>query len=131
MVQMAEMADAQAGDLEDEDRVAVLHHVPTADVGRHVADVDVVYDERVARRPAVGVPAAQYVLDAGIWMVGKMRAVGLVHGRHARQRRVAVDAGIVGGDAHAGGRLDDIGGVAGIGDGDVAVDPHWAGVRLT
>ena len=48
MVQVPEMADAEAGDLEDEDRVAVLDHLAAtivaeiaADVGGHVADEDV------------------------------------------------------------------------------------------
>src|SRR4029079_684739 len=49
VVQMAEMADAKTGDLEDEDRVAVPDHlaagtlaVIAADVGGDVTDIDVV-----------------------------------------------------------------------------------------
>ena len=55
-------------------------------------------------------------------MVGVMSAVGLVHGDDARQRARAVDAGKVGGDPDAGGRLDDVGRMTGIGDRHVAVD---------
>ena len=64
VVQMAEMADAEAGDLEDEDRVAVPDHlaagivaVVAADVGGDVADVDVAdalrrYAPAARRRPS-------------------------------------------------------------------------------
>ena len=48
VMQVAEMADAEAGHLKDEDRVAVLDHlapgalaIVAADIGGNVADIDV------------------------------------------------------------------------------------------
>ena len=53
MVQVAEMADAQAGDLEDENGIAVgLHRAAVADVSWHVEHKDIVDRERVPRRDA-------------------------------------------------------------------------------
>ena len=49
-----------------------------------IADVDVVDDERMARRPAVRVPAAQHVFDAG--SEHRITCGALVHGDDARQR---------------------------------------------
>ncbi len=83
------MADAEARDFEDEDRIAVgLLLSPSADVGRDVADIDVVDDECVPRGTAGGIPAAQHVLDAGSGMSVKcvrcalfmvaMRGVGVL-----------------------------------------------------
>ena len=70
-MQMAEMADAQACDLEDEDRVAVLDHVgagivavEAADIGRDVADqhvADLLMD--IGRLPVLA-PAMQHMRNA-------------------------------------------------------------------
>ena len=119
MVQMAEMADAQACDFEDKDGIAVdLHGPAAADVGRHVADEDIVDGERMSCRSALRIPAAQDEFDPGVRNVGIMGAVGLVHGDDARQRSCTVVAAEIGGDPHAGRRFDHIGRMAGIGDGD-------------
>ena len=122
-VQMAEMADAKIGHLEDEDRVAVALKLsaPNADVGRHVADVDVVDLKCMACCAAFRVPAAQYVLDGRVGKIREMRAVGLVHRDDAGRRAAAIHPAEIGGDAHTGGRVDQIGRMAGIGDDDFAL----------
>ena len=75
VMQMAEMADAEAGDLEDEDRVAVLDHraagtfaIIAADVGGDVADIDVADARRDLRRLSVLAPAVQ---DVRNFWIGK------------------------------------------------------------
>src|SRR5207342_786772 len=73
VVQMAEMADAQARDLENEDRVAVLDHlaagtlaVIAADVGGDVADIDVVDAQADKGGLPVIAPAMEHMLDLRI-----------------------------------------------------------------
>src|SRR5581483_12204247 len=74
-MQMAKMADAEAGNLEDEYRVAILDHVRAggvaeiaADIGGDVADEDVADPLRNLRWLSVVTPAMQYMRDA---LVGK------------------------------------------------------------
>ena len=74
VVQVAEMRDAQIGDLEHEDRVAVhARAAELADVGRHVAHVQVEIGDVVQRDLAALAPAAQHVGDVG---VGERRCSG-------------------------------------------------------
>ena len=114
---MAEMADAQARDLEDEDRIAVrLHAAEGADVGRHVAHIEVADGQGMLGRAALRVPAGQHMGDRRVGIgrvVGRMR---LVH-RDDVRHRAARKAGIVGGRHHPAGALDQIGRVGDIGDG--------------
>ena len=67
------MADAQAGDLEDEDRIAVLDHLGVravaeiaADVGGYIADEDVADALGDLRRLTVIAPAVQHMGNARI-----------------------------------------------------------------
>ena len=120
------MADAEAGDLEDEDRVAVPDHlaagivgVIAADVGGDVADVDVADAFRDQRRLAVVAPAVQHVRDAAVGKQRVMRAVRPVHGDDVGQAAGAIGAAVVGRDPHAARGLDVIGRMASIGDGDL------------
>src|SRR5207247_1118471 len=69
VMQMPEMTDAEPADLEDEDRVAILDHFSVrivaekaADVGRHIADVDIA---GVARSGAVAM--ARHSLRWASW----------------------------------------------------------------
>ena len=73
VVQVSEMADAQPGDLEDEDRVAVLDHLAigivaeiAADVGGHIADQHVANADRDFRRLSGVAPAVQHMRDAAV-----------------------------------------------------------------
>jgi hypothetical protein len=101
MMQVAEMADAQAGHLEDEDRIAVGHDAAEpADVGGHIADGDVADAQMVLGRPAFRVPAAQHVGDARIGGVGVVRRMGPVHGDHVGHHAAGY-AGVIGGDGDA------------------------------
>jgi hypothetical protein len=86
-MQMPEMADAEAGDLEDEDRVNVLDHVlagiftvEAADVGRDIAYEDVADLFGDFRRAPVLVPAVQHIGDPRIGEQRVMRGIGAVHG---------------------------------------------------
>ena len=70
VVQMPEMADAEPGDLEDEDRVAIPDHLAAAavaviapDVGGDVADIDVFDAQAGQRGLALLAPALQHMLD--------------------------------------------------------------------
>ena len=114
VMQVAEMADAHAGQLEDEDRVAVrdVAAAPVADVGRDVADAHVRDGEVMPGRTAVGVPAAQHVLDVGIGQVGVVRGVRPVHRGDMRRRRRADVVVVVGGDLHRARALDQPGRMA-------------------
>ncbi len=122
VMQMAEMADAQARDLEDKDGIGVGDHAaigPGADIGRDVADIDVVdHDMVLDRVRAFGVPSRQDDLDRRIGREGVVRGMGAVHGDDARHGHGAVEAGKVGRDGDARGRFDAIGRMAGEGDGD-------------
>ena len=55
---------------------------------------------------AVGVPAAQHVVDPGIRVVGVMGGMRAVHGDHVGYAGGPIAPGIVGGDDHALGRGD-------------------------
>src|SRR6202011_1746856 len=68
VMQVPEMADAETGDLEYEDRVAVLDHLGAGivaeiapDVGRHIADVPVADALRDSCRLSVIAPAVQHM----------------------------------------------------------------------
>ncbi len=121
------MADAKAGDLEDEDRIAVLDHLATgvlapiaADIGGDVADIDVADPLRVVRGLAVLSPAVQHMADPGIGKQRVMRRMCPVHGRDVGQSPGLIDAVVVGRDPDAFRRVDIIGRMAGIGDRDFA-----------
>src|SRR6476619_7764981 len=113
MMKMTEMADAKAGDLEDEDRVAVRDAVRAAeaDIGRDVADADIADLEIVVDRPAVRIPAAQHMLDPGVGKVCVMRAMRMVHGDDVGDGLAGITR-IVGGDPDAAGAFDEEGRVA-------------------
>jgi hypothetical protein len=124
---MSEMADAKARHLEDEDRIAVLlHHclgaeAITANIGGHVADQDIADGERTARRTIAVVPAAQHMGDARIGIERVVRRVRAVHRHDIGRLARSVGAAEIGGDGDVAGRLDDVGGMAGIGDGYLAL----------
>src|SRR5204863_2728841 len=98
--QVAEVADAHAGDLEDEDRVAVgdVAAVPIADVGGDVAHAHIGEGQVVPGRAAFRVPALQHVFDAGIREVRIVRGVCAVHGGDLRHHLGAHIVVVVGGD---------------------------------
>src|SRR5690606_33500542 len=102
MVQVPEMGDAQAADLEHEDRVAVSHGpaVPGADVGRHVADADVEQAEIVDGGPALA-PTTQDVGDTWIGAGSVMRIVRPVHRSDVRHHGRADIVIVIGGASHA------------------------------
>ena len=88
MMQMAEMRDAQAGNLENEDRIAERAELrpKRAQISGHVAHPDIIHENVVHRLFArlVG-PAAQHVFDAWIGVhreVGRMRPVHRRDPRH-------------------------------------------------
>ena len=93
VMQMAEMGDAQIGDLEDEDRIAVplgaAAHKSRMLVGtlrtRTSPDLHVMARRLVRARA----PAAQHVLDAGIGVVGVVGRMRVVHGDDVGQHRAA------------------------------------------
>ena len=114
VMQVAQMADAHAGDLEDENGIAGGDH-PTAgaaDVGRDVADAHIGDGQIVLGRPTIGVPTAQHVLDAGIGKHGIVRFMRAVHGGDVGCQRRADVVVIVGGNPHPAGALDQPGGVS-------------------
>src|SRR4029078_8159525 len=97
------MADAQAGDLEDEDGVAVGDGAacPISDVGRDIAHAHIGDSDVVLYRAAVGVPPPQHVLDGGGGEDRVVRGVRAVHGGddgHHRRAQVVV---VVGCDLHS------------------------------
>jgi hypothetical protein len=114
VVQVAEMADAQARDLEHEDGIAMRDRTarPVADVGHHVAHAHIVVGEVVLDRARALAPALQYVLDVGVREVGVVRVVRPVHGGdvgHDLRPHVVI---VVGGDGRACRALDQPGRVS-------------------
>ena len=121
MVQMRDMGDAEVLGFDDEDRVAVGEPASEiADIGRHVANPDVLHGDVVAGEPAAGVPAAQHVRDRRVGHVAEMGVVGVVHRRHVGNARRAHVVVVVGRDDDAFGRLHLEGRMADIGDAQMA-----------
>ena len=121
VVQVAQMGDAEIGDGEDEDRVAVDARrvgAPVAGVGRHVPHLHVLERDVVLGLALAGLggPAAQRVGDAVLGIVGEMRRVGVVHGDDVGLAAEAVDAVVVGDRPHALRRVDLVAGMAEEGD---------------
>ena len=125
-MQVAEMADAEAGDLEDEDRVAVLDHLAAgivaeiaADVGGDIADEDVADALGDLRRLPVVAPAVQHMGNARVRKQRVMGAVRAVHGDDVGQPAGGIGAAEIGRDPHPPGRVDVVGRMPGIGDRDL------------
>src|ERR1700722_3950821 len=124
-MEMLAIADPEAGDVEDEDRVAVLYSPVAAavveqiaaDVGGYLADIDVADALGDFRRRPVIVPAMQHVLNVGIGKQRIMGAVGAVHGDDIGQPVDPVGAIPVGRDSNSAWCVDGIGGMADIADG--------------
>ena len=111
VVEMAEVADAEALHLKDEDRVAVSlrRSAETApDVCGHVTHQHLAEIETVLGRTVpVRVPAPQHMRDSRVRRSGPVRAVGVVH-RHdvGDEFRWPDEAIVVGHHGQAAGRLD-------------------------
>ena len=75
VMEMAQMADAKASHLEDEDGIAVLHPADhaAADVRRDVPDADVTNFLVHDGWPALRIPAAQHVPDRRVRHVRVVR----------------------------------------------------------
>ena len=95
MVQMAEMGDAQIGDVEDKNRVAV---VPGAaelpNIRRHIVDPYVAVLEAMARNSAARIPSAQDVFHSRLDRIAVVSRMGIIHcddvGRDRRSYRIVV-----------------------------------------
>src|ERR1044072_6800064 len=126
-MEVTEMADAEAGDLEDENGIAVPDHVGAgevtvvaADVGGDVGENGVAETELYMRRLAALAPAVKDVRDLRIGKQRVVRAMRAVHGDDVGQPAAGmVGAAEIGRDPYAARRVDVIGGMTGIGDGDV------------
>src|SRR6516164_10634196 len=101
VMQMPEMANAETGHLEDEDRVAVLDHVnarviavEAADVGRDIADQYVADPLENLGGLVVVAPAVQHMRNAPIRKQRVMRRVRPVHGDDVGQPPRLVGAAI-------------------------------------
>ena len=120
VVEVAEMADAEAGDLEDEDRVAVLAHPveAAADVGRHVAHPHLAEVESCSRRspPCCGQPSSTCAIaGSGTWVKWVMWALFIVTTSGTRSAPPSV-VGEIGHRRDPARGLDQEAGVVDIGD---------------
>ena len=120
VVKVSEMADAEVGDLEDEDRIAAGHAARHAapDVGGDIADADIADRHVVLDGAALGIPAAQDMLDRRVGKSGEVRGMRPVHGDGIGNDAAGI-ARIVGDDADALGAFDDEAGMADIGEADL------------
>src|SRR5215468_6772481 len=100
MVEVAEVADAQSRNLEDEDGIAIGNGpaAPIPDVGGDVAHAHVSDRQVVLGGPALGVPAAQHVLDSGIGEIGVVADMRAVHGGDVGHNSRAQIVIVVGGN---------------------------------
>src|SRR4051794_9537805 len=80
MVQMAEMGDAQIGDVEYKDRVAVIAGAAELpNVGWHVMDPYIAVFEPVGRNSAARIPSAQDVFHSRLYRIAVMRRMRIIH----------------------------------------------------
>src|SRR5204862_6882920 len=105
VMQMPEMGEAQIGDIEHKDRVAVVARAPRptilAHIGRHVVDLDIAVIDMMRRDAARRVPAAQHKFDAGLDRIGVMRRMRVVHRHDVGRYRRADHVVVIGDDRHA------------------------------
>jgi len=105
MMQMSEMRDAQIGNLEDKDRVAVTlgrgAAVEAPDIGRHVAHPHVaIFQVPVGGLIGILAPTPQHVFDRRVGIIGVMRVVRMIHGDNIRQQPRLNVTVVIGGNAH-------------------------------
>ena len=125
VVQVAQVGDAEIGDLEHEDRVAVVAHAAeVADVGRQVPDLEVPELVLVHRHAALGIPAPQGQRDLGFHDVRVMGVMGVVHGDDVGRRRRPDPAVVVGDRGDPLGAFDQEAGVAEEGEAQAAWRRH-------
>src|SRR5690348_13689472 len=95
MVQMAEMGDAQIGDVEYKDRVAVVAGAAEfPNIRRYVVDPYIAVFEAMALNTTARIPSAQDVFHARLYRVAVMRRMRIIHrhdvGRDRRPYRIVI-----------------------------------------